>query len=107
MPGYKAANTTARVLEKCVLANLVCPPGTDYDAYGTSCVSSQPPVVEQVTDDGFSVVAGRWAVLDVLKNDKAAAAGGGLVELASQVTAGSAVVSEGLILLAKGRGDWN
>ncbi|WIA44582.1 hypothetical protein OEZ86_007305 [Tetradesmus obliquus] len=69
--GYKEASTAAGVLEECVLASLNCPRGTDYDAYGTSCVSTERPPAEQATNDAFIVAAGRWADLDVLKNDKA------------------------------------
>jgi hypothetical protein len=50
-----------------------------------------------VTADSFTVAAGRWAELDVLRNDASAAAGGGSIELASQPTAGQAVVSRSVI----------
>ncbi|WIA19215.1 hypothetical protein OEZ85_003856 [Tetradesmus obliquus] len=95
LTGYKEARTAAGLLEKCVLANLTCPPGTDYDAQGTACVSIASPTAEQAVDDNFTVVAGRWAVLDVLKNDKTV--GGGLIELAPGLNAGQVTVAGGRI----------
>jgi hypothetical protein len=97
LPGYKEAHTTTGVLEKCVLANLTCPAGTDYDARGTSCIPNELPFAEPMTADKFTVLAGQWANLDVLQNGASADAGGGSIELALQPKVGKAVVSGSVI----------
>jgi hypothetical protein len=59
-------------------------------------VSSKAPLVEQLSDDRSTVVAGRWTDLDVLQNDKVDG-GSGYIELASQPKNGQAVVAEGVV----------
>jgi hypothetical protein len=61
------------------------------------CVSTEAPSIEQVTNDNFTAVAGRWTVLDVLQNDKIASAGGGSIKLASQPRSGRAKVAGAVI----------